>query len=57
MGLRATFRSYFTFRRAVMTVVGPLDEKHWGTDQELDGWEPRDAGAALNNAGDGLADE
>ena len=40
-----------------MTVVGTLDEKHWRTDQELEGWEPRDAGVALNDAGDGFADE
>ena len=49
---------FFTPRRtligAVMTVMGRLDEEHWDIDQVLEGWEPRDAGAALNDAGDDL---
>ena len=58
MGLRANLRFFFTPRRtligAVMTVMGRLDEEHWDIDQELEGWEPRDAGAALNDVGDDL---
>ena len=58
IGLLATLRGFFTPRRtligAVMTVMGRLDEEHWDIDQVLEGWEPRDAGAALNDAGDDL---
>ena len=49
---------FFTPRRtligAVMTGMGRLDEEHWDIDQELEGWEKRDAGTALNDAGDDL---
>ena len=29
-------------------------EKHWDIDQVLEGWEPRDAGVAPDDAGDDL---
>ena len=51
------FTPRHTLIGAVMTVMGRLDEEHWDIDQELEGWEPRDAGTALKYADGVLVDE